>query len=411
MMPSEPDLSPFIDAATHGESASAFERLRDSWFPQPDLAPRLTDADGMFRLTGVGRERAAHLVFEGPSIAPASVTAVTRHLAPLAQTRTAPSASKESIPLVGADFEITLPPARAIEGVVRDAQTREVLPNVGIQSWRFAGTYGSGVQQIHVVSDKRGHFRLDGMPKGPGNKILAISSDAQPYLMRVVEVPDESGFEPVQVEVAMHRGIWITGRVTDRATRRPVPTAELFYLPFRANEHVLGLPEFSRQDAGQVDSYPSHYRTATDGSYRLVGLRGPAVVGLLDVNESYCRGQGASEIRGEKNERGDFLTVGNPRRPGKNWPTAMKEIDPARGTNALEINFALDRGTQIEITSVDSGRQPLSRVSVIGATPDGSPLLGGPPTFTVKSLGRNEERTILLHHPQRGLGRVIRAPG
>ena len=48
----------------------------------------------------------------------------------------------------------------------------------------------------------------------------------------------------------------------------------------------------------------------------------------------------------------------------------MKQINPARGTDSVEIDFALDQGTQFEITSVDSARQPISRVMVIGMTPD-----------------------------------------
>ena len=76
---------------------------------------------------------------------------------------------------MGADFEIALPPKRAIEGVVRDAKTGEVLPNVAIQSWRFAGPYGNGVRAIRVVSDERGHFRLEGMPKGTREQNLGDS--------------------------------------------------------------------------------------------------------------------------------------------------------------------------------------------------------------------------------------------
>ena len=80
---------------------------------------------------------------------------------------------------------------------------------------------------------------------------MAIPGDEQPYLMRAFEVPDESGFGPAQVEVELHRGIWITGRVTDQVTGEPVPKVELFYLPFRSNEYALALPEFPPGNAGR----------------------------------------------------------------------------------------------------------------------------------------------------------------
>jgi beta-lactamase regulating signal transducer with metallopeptidase domain/protocatechuate 3,4-dioxygenase beta subunit len=403
------NLSTFIDAVKCGDLSAAAKCLQYPLSPlTTGLAPQRTDADGRFRLAGVGPEKVARLVFEGPSIARAAVTAVTRPLAPLVQSGTIPSTNSEPISLVGADFEISLPPARAIEGVVRDPRTGAVLPNVSIQSFRFAGPFGSGVPQIRVVSDEQGHFRLDGMPKGRGNKLLAISGDKQPYVSRAVEVPDEPGFEPVHVDVEMHRGIWITGRVTEQVTGKPVPMAELFYWPLRSNEYARALPEFPPGDADKVDGYQHRYHTAADGSVRLVGLPGPAVVGLLDAMDSYCLGQGAGDISAEKNDKGEFLTLGDPKRPSKNWPTAMKQINPARGTDSMELNFALDRGAQFEITSVDSARQPVSRVIVTGMTPDGTPDMAGNATFVANSFRPDEERTILLHHEDRGLGKVIR---
>ena len=135
LRPHGDDLAPFIDAVKRGESAATAKYLQDPLSTVvTGLTPQLTDANGRFRLAGVGPERVAHLAFEGPSIAQASVYVVTR---PLAQTKTASSASQESVFLVGADFELALPPRRAIEGVVRDAETGAVLPNVGIQSWRL----------------------------------------------------------------------------------------------------------------------------------------------------------------------------------------------------------------------------------------------------------------------------------
>ena len=222
------------------------------------------------------------------------------------------------------------------------------------------------------------------------------------------EVPDAPGFEPVRVDVELHRGIWITGRVTDQATGQPVPTAELFYLPFQSNGFARALPEFPPESTDRVDAYPHRYRTAGDGTYRLVGLPGPAIVGVLDVLDSFCLAQGVNDIRGETDERGDFRTYLNPRRPGKNWPTAMKQINPADRTKSVEINFALDRGVKFEITSVDSARQPVPRVTVIGMTPDGTLDMARDPTFVANSFGPDEERTILLYQDERGTGKVLR---
>ena len=231
--PAQDDLTPWIEAVKRGETTS-WQHLRLPLISEgTGLAPDLvTDADGRFRLTGVGRERTVELIFQGPSIARTRIIALTRPMPSTAQMTSA-SGAGELLPVLGADFQFALPPTRVIEGVVRDAKTGEALAGVGVQSWRFANSRRDGDRSIHTVSDAQGRFRLVGMPKGAGNRIVAIPNDEQPYLMRTADVPDEPGLEPAKVEFQLHRGIWISGRVTDRVTGKPVPGAELHYLPFR----------------------------------------------------------------------------------------------------------------------------------------------------------------------------------
>ena len=154
--------------------------------------------------------------------------------------------------------------------------------------------------------------------------------------------------------------------------------------------------------------HQGRYPIAKDGSYRLVGLPGPAIVGVDANRDSFYPGQGASEIQGDTDPRGHFLTLHTPRRPGKDWPTAMKKINPAEGTESVELDFALDPGQQVEISMVDPSGRPISGVSAERMEAGGhQPTRGS--TFLVTALGPHEEpRTILLHHEQRGLGKVVR---
>ncbi len=137
-------------------------------------------------------------------------------------------------------------PGRPVEGVVRDAKTRRPMAGVSVQSWRFAGSDFVDTRQLKTVSDENGRFRIVGMPKGKGNAVIAVPSDDQPYFMREASIGDPPGIGPVSVEIELHRGIMITGKITDKSTGKPVAGARLHYLPFLENTFVQALPEFDK---------------------------------------------------------------------------------------------------------------------------------------------------------------------
>jgi hypothetical protein len=104
-----------------------------------------------------------------------------------------------------------------IEGLVRDAQTGEALAGVAVESYKLVGYPYSNHRVLKTVTDEQGRFRLVGMPKGAGNRLLLLPNDEQPYFMRNVEVPVGRS-RPGHDESSLHCGIWITGRVTDKTT-------------------------------------------------------------------------------------------------------------------------------------------------------------------------------------------------
>lgn len=72
--------------------------------------------------------------------------------------------------------------------------------------------------------------------------------------------------------------------------------ARLLYLPFLSNEYARALPEF---EGGHVHPrYNSRYQTAADGSYRLVGLPGRAIVGVVEPGgKVHVQGQVQVKLR------------------------------------------------------------------------------------------------------------------
>ena len=68
------------------------------------------------------------------------------------------------------------------------------------------------------------------------------------------------------------------------------------------------------------------FQSKADGTYRIVGLPGPAIVGAESILKSYRAGVGYSDVAGTEVEGGQFDTYRNPMMPLPTWPTMMKEI-------------------------------------------------------------------------------------
>ena len=146
--------------------------------------------------------------------------------------------------IYGADFTLTAAPGRVVEGVVRDEKDKKVMKDVEVWSFRFAGSNIVGIKSLKTRTDAEGRFRLAGFPKGHGNKLLIVPNDDQPYFMQDVAVPDPPGIGAIPVEIDLHRGIWIEGKLTDKETGAPVAGAWLHYLPFLDNQFAQATPEF-----------------------------------------------------------------------------------------------------------------------------------------------------------------------
>ena len=402
------DLSAWIDGIKAGELPwTVYDKARRSIDPRLIGLPGLltTGADGMIELHGMGRERLVQLTFEGESVAHRSATLVTRKMDSIRRTISAPP-FEGTEPVFGAEFTFTADPARPIEGVVRDAQSGEVLAGVSVESYKLVGYPYSNNRVLKTKTDKLGRFRLTGMPKGSGNRLLLVPNDEQPYFMREVEVPDPVGLGPAKMEIELHRGIWISGRVTDKATGDPVPGVRLHYLPFRTNDYAQKTPEFDSN--GNVNGDQMRYVTKPDGTYRLVGLPGRAIIGAESVLQNYRRGVGYDAIDAPKHEKTDhFDTYRNPINPGPKWPSVMREINPTADAETVSLDLQLDPGQSLRIRVVGPDGEPVRGVSVTGLSSDGYLKASQEPILIAANFGPAETRIVLLHHEEQKIGRVV----
>jgi protocatechuate 3,4-dioxygenase beta subunit len=399
------DLTEWLESVRSGESrSSGRNRLARGRIPAYESAASLdavTDADGRFRLRGIGRERAAEVVLEGPTIARTEATIVTRRIPTMVETA-GPDFAKR-VAVLGADCQVTVMPTRPIVGTVRDAETGQPLAGVTIvnSSWVPGVAWK---KLVRSVTDQQGRYQLMGLPKVKGIEIAAVPNDEQPYFEQEAEIPESIGLNAVMVDFNMHRGFWITGRVTDKVTGAPV-AARVYYTPFRANEYAQKrTPEFEKD--GNIQGFRDDHATRADGTYRLVGLPGRAILGAAAILRPYRVGAGADVIQG-LDKSGHFPTY--QMQMGPKWPNSLVEINPPAGIESFTCDVQLDAVESVHVSVIDPNSQP-----VTGYTVEGQRALFGEsltphqqPAFDATNFGPDETRTLIIQHEPRKLGRVV----
>ncbi len=402
------DLTPWLEAARRAEPPWVAYRHLDEDKDKLSLKAQ-TDSQGRFRIEGLGAEKVVRLSIEGPTIAHTQLNVVTRPIEPFPAQGFTNNYGPGTETIFGANFTLSASPCRVVEGVVRDANDKKVMKDVDVWSEHFSGANIHGITTLKTRTDAQGRFRLAGLPKGDGNKLLIVPNDDQPYFMQEVAIPDPPGLGAIPVEINLHKGLWIEGKLTDKDTGAPVAGAWLHYLPFRENKFALATPEFHPGGYTDGGAHQQRYVSKADGTFRLVGLPGRAIVGVVTWRgKPYRRGAGAESIKG-MNEHGYFLTWNNPVPPSRHWPGSMKEINPVEGTETVHLDITMVPGDKVHIRVVDQQGKPVTGVKTGGLRSRGLFELEAQAQaeFDAVSMGPGEDRMVWLIHEGRKLGRVI----
>ena len=229
------------------------------------IRPVRTDADGRFRLTGIGRDRMVVLSMSGGSIEQSQVF-VSTSAALVGKPLVIPGAGDEKIE--GSRFDLTVAPGRTLEGTVRDRETGQAIADARILCLSTAGGSASG------SSDAGGRYRLEGVPMGQ-EVFLTVDAYKQPYIKASLTLEDQA--DPARLDIGLTRGVWAAGRVTDAANGKPVK-ATIHYCPARDNPHAKDCP-----DAPFLDDrlpYGSVLETDRDGRFRAAVLPGRGLISV-----------------------------------------------------------------------------------------------------------------------------------
>jgi RNA polymerase sigma factor (sigma-70 family) len=354
--------------------------------------PVTSGADGRFALHGIGGERVADLRIEGPTIATRDVYTLTRP----GETIRVPGYRRylpntDILTVCGNGFDFVAAPCKPIVGFVRDKDTGKPIPGAVVTSYKRADSPIHSVTDLRAVADKEGRYRLLGMPKGEGNIIRAGPSESEPYLMATEEVVNTPGLEPVTVDFGLKRGVWLTGRVLDKATRQPVHS-QIEYVIFADNPH--------RREAARLSVDMYLQTRAEDGSFRTVALPGRGLLAARAVNDRYRLAVGADAIK-DLDPNGHFHTY--PHLLFAQSYHVLMEINPAPDAKEVACDLLLDPGRTVKGEVRGPDGKPLAGVRVSGLRTYGGhgqwenePLKT--PAFTVTGLAAGEVRLLQFTH-------------
>lgn len=386
-----------------------------TWLPLAALGasdPIVTDSVGRFHLAGIGRDRRVKMRLTSPAIGYTEIAAVTRDMKPQIRRVDEPDGETLYWTTYGANFDFNATPGQTVQGTIRDGATGQPLSGVPVQSYRFAGDFQGYDPQglLQSVTDAQGHYRIDGFPEGDGNEIIVVPTDNQPYFMRQASVPNPSDNGPATVDLELHRGVWVTGRVTDKESGRPLP-ARLMYTTYLNNENTANLPEFSRaHGAGGLDGFQSRYETNSDGVYRLVAAPGKAIVGVWCQLPGYRFGAGFDQI--PVYQQKNFIFKLFQPAPMPELYNVARQIEVPAGAQSVSCDLQLDPGAKLHITVVDAEGKPASGKLV--ARGQGSEKYVGTyfqPVdgceFDAGAFSPQETRVICVMDNQHHLGRAV----
>src|SRR5262249_32349494 len=202
-----------------------------------------TGADGRFQLPGVGRERVVGLRIEGPGLQAQTVYIVPRSAEEvkglmLSRRERVNEELDPGPALYSPSFRHVANPTRPIIGKVYDAKTGKPLSGVHV-----SGASERGWWQNHVSAetDARGEYRLVGLGKAELYRLTAFTSEGHAYLPAGKKVSETPGLEPIVQDFQMVRGVRVEGRLTDKATGKPLRGA-IWYVPLSGNKSIDKTP-------------------------------------------------------------------------------------------------------------------------------------------------------------------------
>ena len=198
-------------------------------------ADATTDADGRFRLTGLGRDRLVSLWMNGSRVAQQEIRVQTLNV-PTKQVEVPVNGRPVMRPMYGSSFVHIAEPARSIQGIVRERGTGKPI---------------AGALANTLATDALGRFQIDNLPLQFKYRLDVEVPEGTPYFRRRLTVESQGpGLEPVAADIELSRGVLVRGRLTDKVSGKPV-RGRVFYARSGATQTCRRRWDMSRTVAQQ----------------------------------------------------------------------------------------------------------------------------------------------------------------
>jgi RNA polymerase sigma factor (sigma-70 family) len=385
------------------------------------VASAITDKNGRFCIQGIGAERVAILRLRGKGIPHSFLYVVVRAgFDPTAVNKAALNRfpigllKPGDLPLLyGPSFDLVAPPARVIEGTVRERGTGKP-----VAGFRVSSNAAFDIP-VEAISDAQGRYHLEGLPKMK-EYLLDVEPPANSSWLRTgASIEDTKGLQPLKVDFTVAHGIILTGRLIDRTSGKGVE-GSLYFTPLPGNKFV---------DQPGYDSFHyNRYANSTDaeGRFRLTLIPGPGVLqaaaslgepsaGGLSVNP-YRQGRFDDAERQRvgvvTNDDGEFFVAADNSRHFPTYHNALKVLDLTPDAGTVKLDLFFDRGATRTVKLEDPDGQPLAGVMVSGVAATGQTSFTLPQaTFAVVGLDAQKPRRLVFLHRQRRLGGTLTVRG
>ena len=377
--------------------------------PLPGQPKTLTTGpDGRFTLKGVGRDRVVTFRLEGPGIQYGSIRAIARDLKgpvePKDKSPFGPIISK----VYGGNFVHAPLPSRVIRGVVRDARTGKPVAGARVDSPAFT-THSTR-------TDREGRYELLGYPKSATGYAIAVTPPPdRPFLIATPVFPDTPGLDPIEGNVELAGGVLVKGRVTNRATGKPLARVQVTYNPLPPNAAAVRLRTVPTPLSSTV--------TAKDGSYSLAILPGPGVLGFTAANQeafqpalitprelkAFFKNE---DYRGSENTLYTQGPGGSVSAIGQTAYNCLLLVRPEDKDERLTRDAVLEPARLVKGRVLGPDGKPRARALVYGLSgmsPFSSEKLRDD-TFTVRCFDPRRSRHLVFLHPDK-LGGILNLTG
>ncbi|AGA31133.1 sigma-70 family RNA polymerase sigma factor [Singulisphaera acidiphila] len=388
------DLSPWIETFKNGVNGPY-----DGLDSMPLQLTRTTGPDGRFRLDGVGRERVVMFTIFGPTIELTRGFAMTKETPPIRAANPRIIAPK-TVVYHGCRFDYIAAPGRVVTGVVRDQDTAAPLVGVEIHGMSFDSSNLAYYKEVNAISDEQGRYRLVGLGQADHYRLFATPGQGQPYpTAEFIEKSTAFGSQSAIIDLRLKRGILVRGRVTDKATGKPL-VASVVSFALRDNPHVKDFPAFGK-------AYEPRAYTDAEGRFEIAALPGPGILAARGYSDGYLSGVGAEAIPG-MNSGLSVSALPHDVSPSHYHVFASLDFEP--GAEPVTCDMQCDPGRSLSGTIVDPEGKPITGVWAHGLKP--VQIINHPALetdqFQAIALDSKHPRRLYFFHEGRGLsGSVV----